>query len=337
MSITQHPRVLLMHPILEPGRRALAEACEIVPYPDGASLTERSIRAAAEGCIGIVSQTMDPIGADVLSLPGLRIVTNVGAHYANIDIAAASRHRVMVTNTPDDSTEAVADFTFGLMIAAARRILDADRSTRGGQFRGWQLDGFLGEDVYGSTLGIIGFDQVGHAIAERARGFHMRILRHDPPPGGAGTRPEGEADVTTTTLDELLALSDFVCVRAAPHPANNHLISTRELGLMKGTAVLVNTSRGIVDEGALVDALRRRQIFAAAVDVYENEPALSPGLAELPNVILGAHCHSASRRLRAQRSLVAAQDLIAAVSGKRPVNLVNPDAFEPTHNRKERR
>jgi glyoxylate reductase len=324
------PRVLLMHPILEPGRRPLAEACEILPYPEGAPLTERSIRAAAEGCSGIVSQMMDPIGADVLALPGLRIVTNVGAHYSNIDVGAASRHRVMVTNTPDDSTQAVADFTFGLMITAARRILDADRSTRGGHFQGWQLDGFLGEDLYGSTLGIIGFDQVGRAIANRGRGFEMRTLRYDPPPADPAAGDDDPADVTAVTVDELLTTSDFVCVRAARHPANIHLISARELGLMKTTAVLVNTSRGIVDEAALVDALRRRQLFAAAVDVFENEPHLSPGLAELPNVVLGAHCHSASRRLRAQRSLVAARDVIAGVLGKRPVNLVNSDAFEFT-------
>ncbi|HET9002017.1 MAG TPA: NAD(P)-dependent oxidoreductase [bacterium] len=316
-----------MHPILEAGLRVLAEACEIVSYPHDLPLKQESIRTLAAGCRGIVSQTMDPIGSVVLSLPGLQIVTNVGAHYANIDVEAATRHHVMVSNTPDDSTHAVADFVFGLMIAAARRILEADRFVRSGHFQGWRLDGFLGEDIYRSTLGLIGLGNVGRAIAERAGGFRMRILCHDPQCDGIADGTGGETAITMVALDELLADSDFVCVLATPRAETAHLISTSQLRRMKPTAILVNTSTGGVDEGALVDALRARHIAAAAIDVYEGEPRVHPGLMELSNVVLGAHCHSASRRLRAQRSLVAAQDVIAGMSGKRPQNLVNPDAF----------
>lgn len=321
------PRVLLMHPILETGLRVLADACDIVSYPSDLPLKEESIRTVAAGCRGIVSQMMDPIGSAVLSLPGLQIVTNVGANYANIDVEAANRHHVMVSHTPDDSTDAVADFVFGLMIVAARRILEADRFVRSGHFHGWRLDGFLGEDVYRSTLGIIGFDNVGRAIAERGRGFRMRILCHDPQRNGIAAGTGGETEITMVGLDELLMESDFVYVRATPRAETVHLISASQLRRMKPTAILVNTSRGVVDEGALVEALRARHIAAAAVDVYEDEPKVHPGLMELSNVVLGAHCHSASRRLRAQRSLVAAQDVIAGMSGKRPQHLVNPDVF----------
>ena len=323
------PRVLLLHPILEPGSRLLIEACDVVAFPEDLPPSEAAIIAHGRGCQAIVSQMMDPIGDGVLGLPGLRIVANVGAHYANIDLDAARRHRVMVTNTPDDSTQSVADFTFGLMIAAARRILEADRFARAGRFRGWRLDGFLGEDLHEATLGIIGWDRVSQAIAERAGGFHMQVLYHDPLDAGGVGAQDATADGGAVGLDELLAASDFVCVCAAARSARTrHLIAARQLRAMKSTAVLVNTAQGVVDEGALVDALRTGTIFAAAVDVYEDEPVIHPGLIELPNVVLGAHCHSASRRLRTQRSLVAAQDVIAAVSGRRPRNLVNAEVFD---------
>ncbi len=292
------PRVLLLHPILEPGQHLLVERCDVVAFPEDLPPSEAAIIARGRGCQGIVSQMMDPIGDGVLGLPGLQIVTNVGAHYGNIDLDAARRHRVMVTNTPDDSTQSVADFTFGLMIAGARRILEADRFARAGHYRGWRLDGFLGEDLYEATLGIIGWDRVSQAIAERAQGFHMQVLHHDPLDFDDAGVLDATSGARAVGLDELLAASDFVCVcAAARHVRTRHLIAAPQLRAMKSTAVLVNTAQGVVDEGALVDALRTGVIFAAAVDVYEDEPAIHPGLTELPNVVLGAHCHSASRRL----------------------------------------
>ncbi|WP_338203980.1 D-glycerate dehydrogenase [Candidatus Nephthysia bennettiae] len=326
MTDGQRPRVLLVHPILDPGPKLLEEACEVVPYPEGQPLEEQGIRRAAEGCPGILSQVMDPIGEEVLSTPGLKVVSNVAVGYDNIDVEAATRHGVLVTNTPGVLTSTTADFAFALLMAAARRVADGDRYLRAGRFKGWAIDMMLGQDLHGATLGLVGVGRIGGAVARRARGFDMRILYSD----SVALPPEVEIELGAKRvhLERLLEESDFVSLHVPLTPDTHHLISTEELGRMKSTAVLVNTSRGpVVDEEALATALREGQIFAAALDVFEHEPEVHPALLELDNVVLTPHIASASGRTRSEMCEMAVKDLIAGLRGERPQNLLNPEVL----------
>jgi glyoxylate reductase len=324
MSTGGRPRVLLMHPILDPGPAILAEAVEVIAYPTGQPLDETSIRRAAEGCVGIVSQLMDPIRETVLSTPGLKIVSNVAVGFDNIDIPVATAHKVMVTNTPGVLDDATADFAFTLIMATARRIVEADSFTRQGKFRGWAIDMMLGADVHGATLGLIGVGRIGRGVAHRARGFNMRVLYYDPQP----LPPDAERDLNASrvNLDRLLAESDFVSVHVPLTQETHHLLSTAQFGQMKTSAILINTSRGpVVDEAALVDALSAKKIAGAGLDVYEREPAVHPGLIPMPNVVLAPHIASATVRTRSEMSAMAARNVATAVRGGRPPNLLNPE------------
>jgi glyoxylate reductase len=324
MSTGGRPRVLLMHPILDPGPAILAEAGEVVAYPPDRPLDEANIRQAAEGCIGIVSQLMDPIRETVLSTPGLKIVSNVAVGFDNIDVAAATSHKVMVTNTPGVLDDATSDFAFTLIMATARRIVEADSFTRQGRFRGWAIDMMLGADVHGATLGLIGVGRIGRGVAHRAKGFNMRVLYYDPQP----LPPEAERDLNAARVDigRLLAESDFVSVHVPLTQETHHLLSTPQFGQMKRTAILINTSRGpVVDEAALVEALKAKKIAGAGLDVYEREPAVHPGLIPMPNVVLAPHIASATVRTRSEMSQMAARNLATGIRGGRPANLLNPE------------
>jgi glyoxylate reductase len=313
-----------MHPILDPGPAILAEAADVVAYPAGQPLDEASIRRVAEGCVGIMSQLMDPIRETVLSAPGLKIVSNVAVGFDNIDVPTATAHKVMVTNTPGVLDDATADFAFTLLMAAARRIVEADSFTRQGRFRGWAIDMMLGADVHGATLGLIGVGRIGRGVAHRAKGFNMRVLYYDPQP----MPPDAERDLGATRVDlgRLLAESDFVSVHVPLTQETQHLLSTPQFGQMKRTAILINTSRGpVVDEAALVDALNAKKIAGAALDVYEREPAVHPGLIPMPNVVLAPHIASATVRTRSEMSAMAARNMATAVRGGRPPNLLNPE------------
>jgi len=233
----------------------------------------------------------------------LRIVANMAVGTDNIDLAAAERIGIPVSNTPDVLTDATADLTFALLLAAARRLAWADRYVRGGGFVGWNPELGIGLDVTGRTLGIVGAGRIGRAVAERARGFRMEVLLH--------SRSEGPP------LDELLVRSDFVSLHVPLTAETRHLIGARELARMKRSAVLVNTARGpIVDEAALVRALRAGEIAAAGLDVFEHEPALSPGLRDLPQVVLAPHIGSATVATRARMAEVAARNIVAALRGE---------------------
>ena len=324
MSTGGRARILLMHPILDPGPAILAEAAEVIAYPAGQPLDEASIRRAAEGCVGIVSQLMDPIRETVLSAPGLKIVSNVAVGYDNIDVPAATAHKVMVTNTPGVLDDATADFAFTLLMAAARRIVEADSFTRQGRYRGWAIDMMLGADVHGATLGLIGVGRIGRGVAHRAKGFNMRVLYYDPQPLPADA--ERDLGAMRVDLGRLLAESDFVSVHVPLTPETQHLLSTPQFAQMKPTAILINTSRGpVVDEAALVEALNARKLAGAALDVYEREPAVHPGLIPMPNVVLAPHIASATVRTRSEMSAMAARNMATAIRGGRPANLLNPE------------
>jgi glyoxylate reductase len=313
-----------MHPILDPGPAILAEAAEVIPYPAGRPLDEASIRQAAEGCVGIVSQLMDPIRDMVLSTPGLKIVSNVAVGFDNIDVPAATAHKVMVTNTPGVLDDATADFAFTLLMATARRIVEADSFTRQGRFKGWAIDMMLGADVHGATLGLVGIGRIGRGVAHRAKGFNMRVLYYDPHP----LPPDAEQQLGASRVDlgRLLAESDFVSVHVPLTQETHHMLSTAQFELMKRSAILINTSRGpVVDEAALVQALTAKKLAGAGLDVYEREPAVHPGLLSMPNVVLAPHIASATVRTRSEMSAMAARNMATAVRGGRPPNLLNPE------------
>lgn len=327
MSTGPRPRVLLMHPILDPGPSILAEAAEVVAYPAGRPLDEMSIREVAEGCVGIVSQLMDPIRETVLSTPGLKCVSNVAVGFDNVDVATATTRKVMVTNTPGVLDDATADFAFTLIMSTARRVVEADHFLRSGQFHGWAIDMMLGVDVFGATLGIVGMGRIGRGVAHRAKGFNMRVLYFDPQ--ALPREAEEQLGATRVELNRLIAESDFISVHTPLSQETMHLISTPQFNAMKRTAILVNTSRGpVVDEAALVEALKAGKLAGAGLDVFEREPAVHPGLLSMPNVVLTPHIASATVNTRSEMSAMAARNMATAVRGGRPPNLLNPEVFK---------
>lgn len=277
---------------------------------------------------GLLCLLTDTIDAEVLnSSPRLKIVANVAVGYDNIDVKAATQRKIMVTNTPGVLDNTTGDFTWALLLAVARRVVEADKFTRAGLYKEWGLQLFLGTDVYGKTLGIIGLGRIGQVVAKRAQGFDMRILYYDV----VRAKPEIEERYKATFVDKdtLLRESDFVTLHVPLFPETIHFISTREFNLMKPTAFLINASRGpVVDEAALVEALRTKRIAGAALDVYEKEPEIHPGLIPLDNVVLAPHIASASVETRTKMAVMAAENLVAGVTGKRPPNLVNPEVLQ---------
>lgn len=262
------------------------------------------------------------VGADLLSrAPKLRVVANLGVGVDNIDLRAAAARGVAVANTPDVVTEATADLGWALLLAVARRIVEADRDLRAHGFPGWAfLPPHLGVDVHGKVLGVVGFGRIGQAVARRGRGFGMEVLYASRSP-----KPDAEKALPAqrVPLDELLARSDFVVLCVPLTPDTRHLIGERELRLMKREAILVNIARGpVVDEGALVRALRERWIGGAGLDVFEEEPKVHPGLLDLPNVVLTPHIGSGTEETRRRMADLAADAVLAVLSGRVPPNLV---------------
>jgi len=286
-------------------------------------LTPDELKAKVAGVDGILSQLVDKITAEVMDAAGkqLKVVANYAVGFDNVSVKDATNRHILVTNTPDVLTDSVADHAFALMMAAARRVVESDRFSRAGKYQGWQPFLLLGQEVYGKTLGIIGSGRIGSALAMRAaKGFNMKVLYHDQKPN---ENLENEIGAKFVTKEELLKNSDFVSLHVPLLPETKHLISTHEFEMMKKTAVLVNTARGpVVDEQALLKALRNGDIFAAGIDVWENEPKLTPGLEDLENIVITPHTASATVETRENMSLVAAQNIIAALKGETPPNLV---------------
>lgn len=252
--------------------------------------------------------------------PNFRLIANFGTGVDHIDLAAARQRGITVTNTPGVLTEATADLAWALIMSVCRRVTEGDTFTREGRFRGWAPEMFLGLDVHGRTLGIVGLGRIGLATARRGAGFGMKILYYSRAP-----RPEAERELGArrVDLDTLLAESDIVSLHTPLTPETTHLIDRRRLGLMKPTAVLVNTARGpVVDEAALVEALRERRIFGAGLDVYEREPELHPGLAGLANTVLLPHLGSGTFETRKRMARIAVENLTAVLEGRAPAHPV---------------
>lgn len=286
-------------------------------------MTRRAILeliADQDGLIPMVTDSIDD--ALMARAPKLRIIANYGVGYNNIELAAASARKILVTNTPGVLTDATADITFALILAIARRVVEGDRMTREGRFQFWAPMHFLGHEVTGSTLGIVGIGRIGRAVAKRAAGFDMKVLYH------SRTRldPAQEAalGIKYAAFDYLLENSDFVSLHVPLTPETRHLIGSAQLRRMKASAFLINTSRGpVVDESALVEALKAGEIAGAGLDVYENEPALDPGLMDLNSVVLLPHSGSATRETRMKMAALAAENLLTALRGQRPPNCLN--------------
>ena len=322
------PRVLITHKLADEAVEVARQSCEVHFTPLDQPVDAPTLRRAVAGMDGLIAVVTDAVDAALLeAASGLKVVANVAAGYDNVDVAAATRRGVVVTNTPGVVTESTADLTWGLLFAIGRRVAEADRYVRAGKWKEWRLMVLLGHDVHGSTLGIIGMGNIGQAVARRAGGFGMSILYHNRHrlPEDVETR----LNATWVELDELLRTADFVSVHTPLTAETRHLIGERELRLMKPTSYLVNTSRGpVVDEEAVLRALQERWIAGAGLDVFEREPEVPQALKDLENVVLLPHIGSASVASRTRMAVMAAQSAVAAVHGRRPEHVVNPEVYE---------
>jgi glyoxylate reductase len=298
---------------------------EIDYNPHDAGLSKADLIARAAQTEGLLCLLTDTIDAEVLaSCPNLKVVSNMAVGFNNIDVAEATRRGILVTNTPGVLTDATADLTWALLLAVARRIGEGERMVRAGEWHGWGPLQLLGGEVNGKTLGIIGMGRIGQAVARRALGFNMKVIYHNR--SVLDPALESELKATGVGLDELIATSDFVSLHAPYTKETHHLINAERLAQMQPTAYLINTSRGpLVDEAALVAALKNNQIAGAALDVYEQEPLLYPGLRELDNAVLAPHLGSATHQTRGEMSRLAATNLVLGLHGQRPLYPVNPE------------
>ena len=314
------PRVLVTRSLPAGSLDPLKDAeFDIVQRGEVDGMTDEELREAARDVDGIVCLLSDRIDRAVLTAGGgqLRVVANVAVGYDNIDVTAAKDAGVAVCNTPGVLDETTADLTLLLILAASRLASDAERDLRAGEWTGWEIDQYLGQDVYGRTLGIVGWGRIARRVAHRAFAFGMPVLHHARNPSG---EPGYVAD-----LDELLRLSDVVTIHVPLNDTTHHLIDARRIGLMKQTSVVVNTSRGpVVDEQALAEALHADHIFAAGLDVYEHEPKVHPALLDAPRTVLLPHIGSASISTRTAMGRLAAQAVVDVLSGRRPPTLVSP-------------
>ena len=322
----EKPKILDTRHIPQAGLDVLREACEVELNPDDHKFTPEELRqrvADKEGLVCLLTDTIDD--ALLAAGPRLKVVSNVAVGFDNVDVKAATKRGIVVCNTPGVLTETTADLTWALLMAVARRLVEGDRFVRADEFKEWLPMLLLGGDIFGKTLGIIGMGRIGTGMARRAAGFEMRILYHD---AVRNTAAEREYRAEFVSLRDLLQQSDFVTVHVPLLPETRHLISRDELTLMKPTAYLINTSRGpVVDEAALVEALRERRIAGAGLDVYEDEPDLAPGLAELENTVLLPHLGSASVETRDKMATLAAENCLAVLAGKHPPHAVNPEVL----------
>jgi glyoxylate reductase len=305
----------------------LAGQFEVESQDEDRPMERRRLLDAIGDRDGLLCMITDSIDEELLShAPRLKMIANMGVGYNNIDVRAATARRIPISNTPGVLTEATADLAFTLLLAIARRVAEGDRRVRAGKFTFWAPFLFLGREVSGKTLGIIGMGRIGKAVAQRARGFDMPVMYHN----RSRLEPAEENTLRAgyESFSELLRKSDFVSLHVPLTAETRHLIGRRELALMKPSAYLINTSRGpVVDEQALLAALQAGQIAGAALDVYEHEPALTPGLTLLDNVILLPHVGSATLETRTRMAAMAAQNLIAGMGGQKPPNLINPEVF----------
>lgn len=317
------PRVLVTHRLLPEALAYLRRHTRVEGGRAARGLTAAKLRERIRDKEGLLCFLVDRIDSGVMdSAPFLRVIANCAVGYDNIDLDHARKKGILVSNTPGVLTDTTADLTWALILAAARKIPQADRYTRRGRFRGWELDLFLGKELGGKRLGIVGMGRIGRAVARRARAFGMEVVYSDT--SRMSPEEENKYGAAFLALDDLLSSSDIVSIHASLNPQTFHLLSVEKLRLMKKEAILINTARGpIVDENALAGALARRELWAAGLDVYENEPDVNPALLRLDNVVLLPHIGSATRETRSKMAEMAARNLVQGLRGERPENLVS--------------
>lgn len=311
----------------KPAMDLLMEHCNVEFNNEDRVLTRQELLKNVEGRDAIISLLTDTIDSELMDAArGVKIIANYAVGFNNIDIEAATKRNIYITNTPDVLTDATAELAWALLLATARRVVEADKYLRAGKFKGWGPQLLLGHSVKGKTLGIIGAGRIGQEFAKMAQGFKMKILYYDIEPN---LDFEKATSAKYANFDELLTKSDYVSLHVPLTPNTRHLIGAREFKLMKNTAIIINTSRGpVIDEKALVKALVDKEIWGAGLDVFENEPELAPGLADLDNVVLLPHIASATIEARTNMGLVAVKNILAAMENKLPPNCLNPEVFK---------
>lgn len=326
MAETKAAKVYVTRELPSAALDPLAEAANVKVWPGELPPPPEVLLAEAADADALLALLTDRIDAAIIAAaPRLRVISNMAVGYDNIDVEEASRRGILVTNTPGILTKTTADFAFALLLAAARRVVEADRYTRQGRWKSWGPQVLLGQDVHEATLGVVGLGGVGLEVAKRARGFAMRVLYHD---STRKLKEERRYGLAYAKLDQLLAESDFISLHTPLTPETHHLVGERELSLMKPTAVLVNSARGaIVDQRALWRFLKERRVAAAAIDVSEQEPiAPDDPLLGLDNIIITPHIASASVATRLGMAKMAVDNLLAALRGQVPPQCVNRQA-----------
>ncbi|OHC68866.1 MAG: D-glycerate dehydrogenase [Rhodocyclales bacterium RIFCSPLOWO2_02_FULL_63_24] len=321
------PKILVAREVFPEVLERLRRHFEVEDNQADAVLGVDGLKARLANKAGALTAATDPVTAEVIAAaPGLKAVCNFAVGYNNIDLAACSQAGVMATNTPGVLDDTTADLAWALLMASARRLPAAERWLRNGEWKGWQFIQWLGSDVHHATLGILGMGRIGQTVARRALGFDMRVIYHK-----RNRLPaEREVECRATWVDKqtLLRESDFLVLLLPYSPESHHTIGAAELALMKPTAHLINVARGgIVDDEALISALRQRRLAGAGLDVFEGEPKFNPGFLELDNVALTPHIGSSSRATRMAMAMTAADNLIVALGGQRPPNLLNPEVL----------
>jgi glyoxylate reductase len=327
--VAERPEILVTRKLPPKPMAVVAERFDADVWDDDAAIPRDRLLDRIRGKVGAITLLTENVDAELLDAAGdqLKIVANYAVGFDNIDVEECTRRGVLATNTPEVLTETTADTAWSLIMAAARRVPEGDRFLRSGTSWIWGPEMMLGQDVHGKVLGIVGFGRIGQAVARRGKGFGMAVLYYDV------FRPSSEVEQVLNAeyreLDELLAEADFISVHVALTSETRHLFGPEQFRKMKPTAVLVNTSRGpVIDEAALVAALRGGELFAAGLDVFENEPEVHPGLPEADNAVIIPHLGSATVETRDAMGMLAVENLTAALEGRRPPALLNPDVWK---------
>ena len=320
-------KIFITRRIPEEGIKLLSKYHQLDINPYDRVLTKKEIIKGVKGKDGLLCLLTDKIDKEILeSEPNLKMIANYAVGYDNIDIKTATDKKIPVSNTPDVLTDATAEMAWALLFSAARRVVEADKFTREGKFKGWAPMLMQGQAITKKTLGIIGTGRIGTAFGLKSKGFDMQVLYFDKEKNRV---LEDRLDAKKAEMDELLEKSDFISLHVPLMSSTEHLIGEKELKKMKKTAVLINTSRGpVIDEKALIKALKENWIFGAGLDVYEHEPEISEKLKKLDNVVLQPHSASATIETRTKMSVMAAENMLAGLKGKKPPNCVNPKIFD---------
>ncbi|HVA01615.1 MAG TPA: D-glycerate dehydrogenase [Terriglobia bacterium] len=319
-------RVYATRPLPQPAIDLLSKACALRVYPEDSAIPEHELADNCRDVEGLLVNAARVTEEILLKAPKLRAISNIGVGYDNIDVEACTQRHIAVTNTAGSLEETTADLAFALLLAVARRVPEADRYVREGRWQHWQWGLLHGTNIHHKTLGLLGFGGIGQAVARRGRGFSMRILyfaRHR-----VAESVERELQAHYADRKTLLQESDFLSLHVPLTPETHHLIRAEDFSLMKPTAMLINTARGpVVDEHALLKALESKRIAGAGLDVFEQEPRVLPGLLTLQNLVLAPHMGSATVETRLDMAMLAVKNLLAALAGERPPNIVNPEIY----------